>query len=248
MKMAAAQFSNGGARINVYAVLLWLQLPLLGLVFYCAGSWAKSWLDQPLGSVQLSGALVESDAKRLRLQVWDSAEQRYLDIDLAAVKQRLEADPWVREVDVRRLWPAGLAVQVVEEKAVARWGARALLNSDGEVFMPATLDRYQHLPVMHGPEGQVLTMMAQFRALNQLIRPLNLQLASLQLEPRGAWSLTLTNGIQLVLGRGRMVEKVRRFSRVYGTQLAEHASKIKQVDVRYTNGLTVTWQQPLKTG
>ncbi|MEH6626962.1 MAG: cell division protein FtsQ/DivIB [Motiliproteus sp.] len=232
--------------INLYTLLLLMQLPLLAGLFHFGGNWLLQWLDQPLHNVNLSGHLQHSDAKDLRLQVWGRAEGAYLEIDLADVKQQLEINPWVHRVDVRRQWPAGLAVKVDEERPVARWGCKGLLNSDGEVFEPGDIKGYEHLPCLKGPSNRTRVMMEQFRSLSQQMRPLKLQLSTLELEPRGAWSLTLNNGIRLILGRGNVIEKVERFGRVYDSQLAAYASKIKQIDVRYTNGLTVTWHEPPK--
>ncbi len=232
--------------IQLYRWLLLLQLPLLVAVFYFSGTWFVQWLDQPLQNVNLSGNLLHTDAKKLRLQAWDQAEGSYLDIDLKRIKQQLEANPWVHQIDIKRQWPAGITIKVSEQRPVARWGCKGLLNNDGEVFEPGYIEGYQQLPCLKGPDNRTLVMMEQYRSLSQQMRPLKLQLSKLELEPRGAWSLTLNNGIRLVLGRGDVVDKIERFSRVYDSQLAEHASKIKQVDVRYTNGLTVTWHQPPK--
>ena len=232
--------------VSLYVLLLAAQLPILAVMLYFGGSWAYQWLDQPLDNVELQGELKHSNAKELRLQVWDQAQGSYLDIDLAEIKSLLEQDPWVYRVNVRRQWPAGLKIEVAEEHPVARWGCQGLLNSDGHILEPGGSEAYKHLPCLTGPENRTLVMMEQFRSLNQQMRPLKLQMTALELEPRGAWSLTLNNGIELILGRGNLIEKMERFGRVYDSQLATYASKIKQIDVRYTNGLTVTWHEPPK--
>ncbi|MCW8885095.1 MAG: cell division protein FtsQ/DivIB [Motiliproteus sp.] len=232
--------------LSLYVLLLVAQLPILALMLYFGGNWAQQWFDHPLENVEVQGSLKHTSAKSLRLQVWDRTEGSYLDIDLAEVKALLEADPWVYRVDVRRQWPAGLKIEIDEERPVARWGCKGLLNSDGNILQPTDSSEYAHLPCLKGPENRTLVMMEQFRSLNQQMRPLKLQMTALHLEPRGAWSLTLNNGIQLILGRGNLIEKMERFGRVYDSQLAVYASKIKQIDARYTNGLTVTWHEPPK--
>ena len=42
--------------------------------------------------------------------------------DLAAIRARLEKVPWVRHVDVRRVWPDRIEVSLEEHVALARWG------------------------------------------------------------------------------------------------------------------------------
>ncbi|OMH36555.1 cell division protein FtsQ/DivIB [Motiliproteus sp. MSK22-1] len=256
--LLAGSIGKTARGISLYELLLWLQLPLFAGLFYYGGTWAVKWLDQPLENISMVGTFGHTDKSGLRQLVWNQVEKRYLEIDLADVKQALEAHPWIHQVDVRRQWPTGLKVKVTEEIPVARWGDQGLLNSEGRVFVPQQIDgagenlrvlkerQFQELPKLLGPESRTLTVMEQFRSLNQQMKPLQLQLSSLELEPRGAWSLTLNNGIRMLLGRGDVVNKMHRFSRVYDSQLANHADKIKQIDVRYTNGLTVTWRQPPK--
>lgn len=238
--MMAAKPQQGS--VTLYSFLLWLQLPLLALLVYGAYHWGERWWQQPLQNVEIQGALKETNSRQLRLDVWQVADGRYVDVDMQAVKNRVEQHPWVHRVEVYRQWPHGLVVRVEEQQPVARWGHNALLNSSGQVFNPGSWQGYEQLPLMSGPEERALSMMEQFRSLSQLLRPLQLKLDALQLEPRGAWTLALSNDIQLLLGRGETLAKVRRFSRIYSAELREHSARIKTVDARYTNGLAVTWK------
>lgn len=223
-------------------LLLWLQLPLLLVVLYVGYQWMLNWLDQPLQDVDVQGRLVNTEAKDLRLLVWKSAGGSYMDLDLMQIKSALEANPWVHRVDVRRQWPASLSIDVLEEKPVARWGEQSLLNSDAAVFTPKKINGFDQLPKLTGPESRSLEMMSQYRSMSELVRPLGLRINEMLLEPRGAWTLEFDNGVALLLGRGRLIEKLQRFARIYAAQLMPHQDKIKRVDVRYTNGLSVTWR------
>lgn len=223
-------------------LLLWLQLPLLLLVLYGAYDWLVKWMDQPLQNIEVQGRLDYSDRKALRLAVWQQSSGSYMELDLAKIKGVLEQQPWVYQVSVRRQWPAALTIDVVEQQPVARWGQNGLLNSNAEVFVPAHVNGFETLPLMTGPESRALEMMRQFRTMTEVLRPLQLKVTELALAPRGAWSLRFDNGIELLLGRGNTLEKLRRFSKVYAGQLMAHQDKIDKVDARYTNGLSVSWK------
>lgn len=249
-----------------YRLWLWIQLPLwLGLLVW---GWhiGQQWLQKPLVEISVSGELKQLQPSRLERQMWQHLSQiqalgqsesiaagGYIAADLSEFKQSLEQLPWVNEVSVRRRWPDGLLIQVREQQPVARWGTQGLVNEQGEVFSPAVLatetgqQQFGQLPTLSGPENRSLNLMAQYRDFNQLLRPLGLSLTGLEMEARGAWAMQLDNGIKLVVGRGQPIEKMQRFSEVYSTVLKRYAERIAQVDVRYTNGLAVTWREaPIK--
>jgi len=54
------------------------------------------------------------------------------------------------------------------------------------------------------------------------------------------------NGLELVLGRDHVEERLARFVRHYPA-LAADAGRIRQVDLRYTNGFAVEWLPPGQT-
>lgn len=241
-----------------YRLWLWIQLPLwLGLMVW---GWqvGQQWLDKPVVEIKVSGGLKQLQSSRLEQQLWQHLLQgqsesvaagRYMAADLSEFKQLLEQLPWVNEVSVRRQWPDGLLIQVREQHPVARWSTQGLVNEQGEVFSPLLLatetgqQQFVQLPMLSGPENRSLGLMAQYRDFNQLLRPLGLSLTELQMEARGAWAMQLDNGIKLVIGRGQPIEKMQRFSQVYSAVLKRYAERIAQVDVRYTNGLAVTWRE-----
>ena len=49
----------------------------------------------------------------------------------------------------------------------------------------------------------------------------------------------------MLLGRDRLVEKMRRFIAIYDKTLKEQITNIASVDLRYANGLAVAWRTPV---
>ncbi len=230
-------------RFALFRLWCWLQGPLLlAFVFALIGGF-QHWLNQPLADVEIVGTLRQTATADVVRQVRVLAVENYADLDLAVIKTALEAHPWVHDVEVRRTWPVSLQVTVREERPIARWGQGGLLNEAGNVFWPHQIEGSESLPLLVGPQTRALEMMTQYLTISQLLRPYGLRLSKLELEPRGAWALQLDNGIRVLIGRGRIVEKVERFTGVYSNKLTPYIERIKQIDVRYTNGLTVTWHE-----
>lgn len=234
-----------------YRIWQWLQLPLWLLVLVALWQAAEQWLQRPLMEIQISGEFQQLDVRQLEQQLWRQIDASYALKDLAPLKQQLEQQAWIHQVDLQRSWPDLLKVQVREERPVARWGDQGLVNEQGRIFSPAGAfsqqlpTEFAALPQLSGPEPRSLALMAQYRDFNQILRPLGVSLSSLQMEARGAWTLTLDNGIRLLIGRGHSIEKLRRFSKIYSELLVRYADRIVQIDARYTNGLAVTWNEPL---
>jgi len=84
-------------------------------------------------------------------------------------------------------------------------------------------------------------VLAHYRQLNEILAPVQLQVAGLTLTDRHAWSMLLDNGLVLTLGREEPEAKVARFAHAWSRTLAAEAGRIRRVDLRYTNGFAVEW-------
>ncbi|MCV6610208.1 MAG: cell division protein FtsQ/DivIB [Amphritea sp.] len=202
-----------------------------------------SWLDQPVGQVVIEGEMRHLQRQALANESVALMNGGLLSADLVELKEGIQAHPWVYQVGVARQWPATLYLQIREEVPVARWGSNGLLNHEGDIFWPEQMKAYSDLPLMQGPAGDTALMMEQYYDLNQMLRTVGLQVTELKFEARGAWTLTLENGIRVVIGREQVVERLERFLTVYRVRLKEEADagRIEQIDIRYNNGMAVKW-------
>lgn len=216
--------------------VIFFTLLISGLRQYVA------WLDQPVQRVQVDGNTRHIDKQLVARQLAAGLNQPILELDLSALHERLIADPWVSDVQISRQWPPALRVELVEEVPVARWGDHGLLNPEGDIFWPELKPEYQGLPRLSGPSHETLRIMQQFHELNSLFQPHGLRLKGLELESRGAWNLELDNGLQVIAGREDLMQRLKRFIRVYESQLAARISEVERVDIRYTNGVAVRWK------
>jgi cell division protein FtsQ len=143
-----------------------------------------------------------------------------------------------------------VVIRLEEQLPVARWGDEALLNNQGQAFTPRELANYEHLPQLAGPQRAQQQVMQQYQVLSQMLRPLGFSIARLELRERGSWFLTTGAssagpGIELLLGRDHLVEKMRRFIAIYDKTLKDQITTIARIDLRYSNGLAVGWREPI---
>lgn len=156
--------------------------------------------------------------------------------DIAGLRAAVAALPWIAEVSVHRRWPDGVVVRAREHVAVARWGKNALLSVDASLFAPDA--RPQGLPLLSGPQGSSEQVLAQYRALQARLQGTGLDIAQLRLNPRGAWTATLADGLELRLGREHSGERLARFAAQAGA-LDAQLRTAAYVDLRYLDGFAI---------
>ena len=162
------------------------------------------------------------------------------------MRRAFESLPWVRKVEVRRLWPDRIEVSIEEHVALARWGAdtqaRRLVNTYGEVFEGELPDAVR-LPQFAGPGGSAEEVTRRYAAFRQTLAPLQLEPRQVLLSPRYAWQLRLSNGLTLELGRDQLkepvLERLSRFVAFYAQTLGRLKRRLDYVDLRYPNGFAL---------
>ena len=198
-------------------------------------------LTLPIRKIRVQGALVHVNEAMLRNSVLDKVQGGYFNIDVASLRKTVEQLAWVKTAAVRRVWPDAVVISVVEQQPLAIWIKGGLVNIEGEVFVPDTSYEFKHLPVFSAPAGMQHTVTELYRDLSAQLTPLELHIVSLQLDDRRAAQLQLDNGIELVLGREERLTRLQRFVKVYNKTLAHHAMRIRRIDLRYSNGMAVQW-------
>ena len=235
--------SLAGLKRFVWPVLL------VGLAvgLYELGERLLPYADRPIAKVSVQGELGYVSREAVQQRIAPFVEQSFFKVDLNGMRHQLEQMPWIAHVEVRRVWPDQVMVRLDEQLPIARWGGEALLNNKGQAFSPDDLSRYEHLPHLYGPKRAQQRVMQQYQMLSQMLRPLGFSISRLELRERGSWFLTTNQGIELLLGRDQVVEKMRRFTAIYQKALEQESEKIARIDLRYANGLAVAWHEPIPT-
>lgn len=229
-----------------------LGLLVLGLL--ASSFW---WIAQRpmfvLQAIRIEGAHGEPlryvSASTIRTTAVPRVRGNFFSADLEAVRVAFEAVPWVRSASVRREWPNQLHVAIEEYRPLGTWGEDGrLLSAQGDVFTANLAEAEEDgvLPVFHGPAGSGPDVVARFRELQDWLRPAGLAPESLNLSDRYAWSVKLTNGMLVELGReqskANVKERVERLVGIYPQLVARLQDRIESVDMRYPNGLALKAQ------
>jgi cell division protein FtsQ len=190
----------------------------------------------PLQNVSLSVAPQQVDAAGVLQVIHNEVQGNFFTVDIERLRQSLEKLPWVRSAGIRREFPHHLEVQLEEYQPLARWNNNALVDSQGEVFV-AQSDLV--MPDFVGQDGTAAEVAQRYEQFSQQLSGLDLQVTRLVLSPRHAWQLRLSNGMVLELGREDVQQRLTRFVEAYPYSLAAIQSRVKYVDLRYSNGFAV---------
>lgn len=200
------------------------------------------WFE--IRAIRIEGELQRINAETLRANAAPRLAGNFFSADLAAARAAFEAVPWVRRATVRRVWPDRLVVHIEEHRAAALWQAEErddrLVNQQGEVFAANVGDvEDEALPTFSGPEGSSASVLAMYRRLQPLLRPLDMEIEQLQLSTRGSWRVLLDSGASLELGRGsedEVLARTQRFVRTLSQVTERYRAPLEYADLRHADG------------
>ena len=220
-----------------------LALVLLPVAGVAALVW---WVRQP-ETLPVRNIVVTGQLKRLQpdqLEAWAAplVDGGFFSLDIEALRQGLLAQPWIREVSVRRVFPASLEIHVEEHVPVARWRAGGFVAAGGEWIDVPAGEAAGELPLLAGPAGEQATVLGVWRRTRELLAPLGLETAGVELSERRSWTLDLEDGARIRLGRDDLYGRLRRFAAAW--DLVRAGRRLASADLRYPNGFAVRWQTP----
>jgi cell division protein FtsQ len=167
----------------------------------------------------------------------------FFTLDLKSTRAQFERLPWVRRADIRRVWPGRLAIMLEEHRAAAAWNDRALLNTHGEVFAVAAMEKYLGLPRLYAPEGTEREVARRYGEFVAQALPLGMRVEQIVVTTRQSWRVRLhgsepggtAGSVAVELGRDHLTERLARFAHFYPQAVAT-LGPIARADMRYPNG------------
>ncbi len=210
---------------------LWVRSGLIG-----SEQWPIRWLD-------VEGELQRTSVSQVRAAAAVPASRGFFAVDLARVRNEIEALPWIAAVEVSRHWPDALHIRVAEHRPVARWNENRLFSDRGEVFEVTGSESMQGLARLVGPESRREEVLETWLWMRDELARIGVDIARLAVDERGAWRAQLGSGVELILGREHIEQRLARFISVHDLLRGDQRHLVR-VDMRYTNGLAVRWSGP----
>lgn len=164
-------------------------------------------------------------------------------LDTEALKADLETQPWIRFVSLRKAWPDQLIIMVEEQRPIAFWGRERLMNKFGELFTADLPSMRGIFPLLYSPEDKGREMGERYIQVRKWLEGLPLELTELTEDESGSWRMKIKDGPEVLIGNTDQERRIQRFKVGFTRDLADKISKIRRLDLRYTNGFAVEWKQ-----
>jgi cell division protein FtsQ len=214
-------------------------LALLG----AAGVYAIQRPEFRLREIQIDGDTQHINSPTVRASVVGHLKGNFFTVDLDTARAAFEQMPWVRHASVRRVWPNALAVTLEEYKPLGTWGNDQLVSVDGDLFTANQGELDDDLPAFDGPEGTAKEVVARYHDFEKWFAPLDAKPEEVTLSARFAWTVKLSNGTQIELGRERnqdtLLDRSKRFVASWPAVTGRWGKDIEYADLRYPNGFAV---------
>lgn len=208
---------------------------------------SASMLDRPIRSIEINGPFQRVTALQIEEAIAADLEDGFVSADLRDIQERIVALPWIDQATVARRWPSRLRITVTEQVPAAIWGERGLLNIRGELFVNNARHIPAELPRLSGPENRSAEVAQRYLDVRERLIPVGLDLRRVHLDPRGAWEMTLQNGVEVRLGRRDVNARTELFLDIVADIITGRAADIDYVDMRYSNGFTIGWSNGSRT-
>ena len=238
---------------------------ILGMIFFIAVIIAVA-----VGFFTLKGMLTSNRAMPVQQTVIDgvlssinkkdiadiigrmTAGENISTLDLAPVQKTLAQIPWVAQVEIKKQMPDTLIVSLVEHVPAAYWKDNGLYDAKTQSVFYPDLRHFQRPLVRLSALYDNLAPQVYEKAIDFIkeLRRANLQLVSVDLDNIRCYRITLTNGVELILGRNndnQVVDKrLSRFVDAY-LQTKLNLDEINYVDLRYDVGFAVNYKTAEKS-
>jgi|GEM_PF-262472 len=199
-------------------------------------------------TVAITGELANTNGDQIEMAIEDLVESDYFSIKLGAIKAVLEKFPWIKSVDIRRIWPNSILININEKQAIAYWQNKELLSAEAEIFNPKEIKSLGQLPKLSGPEDKAVFVMHNYHQMNRILSAVGLNIESLHLEDRYSWQLKLNTKMTVRVDDKKSLEKIKNMVSLLKKVSVEEIVKIKSIDLRYENGMALSHSQKKLAG
>lgn len=200
------------------------------------------WKSKPIKYVRTEGVFQYLGKDEVKTALMPLVSTGFFDADMQAIQQAVANLTWVESVTVKRIWPDAIDIKVKEKTPYVRWREDSLVNMNGEIINPKSMEPFKTLLLLHGPDQQQVKVLEIMKGVKTALADQSLYLEEFSVNDRWAWKIKLTTGMEILLGRKGQLNKLQRFLKTLDALGQERVGAIAVVDLRYPNGYAVSWK------
>jgi len=231
--------TSRGFSQGLWLVLVLFAIAIGGTTWVSTGIVASErW---PIRWLEVNGSFQRVSAEQLRSSLAPLVSASFFTVNLQDLQNAALRKPWVAAANVQKKWPDTVTVTVEEFVPLAHWNKGSLVSTRKNIFSAPDADGIQGLPWLYGPNGRLEQVLDQWELFNSMLGSAGLEVVVLELHERGSWSMQVSNGTQVQLGRNNTVERLERLMGGWRNLMKDQDLPPLSIDLRYTNGFAVRW-------
>ena len=200
----------------------------------------------PLKRVIIQEPLRYGDMREVSEIIRNHHQRDLLHMDVTLLADEMQRLDWIAKASVYKRWPDAVEVKLEERVPVVRWGGRAFLDASGEPFSIPDNDKLRELATIHGPDGYEKQVLQYWHDIAPWLGARQLQLQQLSLDQRLVWHAELENGLDVILGRDQLNDRLKKLAVVNDKVIKPYHRYIEAIDLRYHDGFSVRWKTGVK--
>ncbi|PCH85244.1 MAG: hypothetical protein COB26_01805 [Piscirickettsiaceae bacterium] len=222
----------------------WLALmTVLCALLWSLSSWMSNRNTLPIKFVRIEGQLTHVSKDSITSSISNLVESGYFAVNTQQIIAKLETLEWIKKVKVSRVWPDTISLSITEQKARAYWNKVHILNEDGMVIKPELVGMVESLPQLAGEDSKSVEVYLSFKRVNASLKEFEQSVVALSKSAHGSWSAMTKGGVSIAIGSGEPIEKIVSGIRLLSSVNMNVLGRIKQIDMRYPNGVSVVWKE-----
>lgn len=196
-------------------------------------------------TLEIRGPVEAMGLQEVTQAVSNNVTGNLITVDIEKLKKAVKGIAWVKDVEVTRLWPDSLYINVIRHKAIAIWDDGRLVSDAGVLFSSndEPIDNLVKMPTFGGDPQYVSDMVRMYPLLSEEVRQIGARIKAVNVTFRGSWSVVIDSdnfdALTIELGRALATnEPVLRLS-----QVVENFDRVcemmqgwpSRIDARYRN-------------
>ena len=230
-----------GFSAGVIVTLLLFVMASAGVAWVYNGMIAQErW---PIRWLEIDGPFERVGAEQVRAILTPLVKGSFFTVNTGLMHGTASEMPWVSGVNVQKSWPDTVQVTILEFTPVVHWIDGYLLDANGKKFTVPSADDIQGLPWLESPQHQLELVFENWKKFDDHLVLIGQRVERLSLDARGSWSVRLSGGTEVRLGKGDIFKNLDMLLSTWAGLMQGQELPPVSVDLRYTNGFAVLWPQ-----
>jgi len=190
----------------------------------------------PIDTIKIQGNLKHSNYPLLQDTVKQNLNGNFFTIDMNHLTDKIKQVPWILDVQIKKIWPTQINVQITERKILAMYNKNQVLTT-GDVLLPKPKKISKKILKIH---SKLPIKFDDIKDYKYILKKYNLHLMAIKQEEDMAINLQIDHGVWLKTGT--LFDKKTWDKRliVIKSFLSKRNHGIKIIDLRYPLGMAIT--------